>query len=95
MSLTQELSRYFDQAVRARGIQYYQGPGVKITFADPWEVQAIVSGSEDYAVTLTREKNLVTGSCECPYAEDGAPCKHLWAVVMTTERDGHLKGDNG
>ncbi|NOT62536.1 MAG: hypothetical protein HOP19_20210 [Acidobacteria bacterium] len=96
MSLTQELSRYFEQAVRARGVQYYQANGgIKITFSDPWEVQAVVSGSEDYAVTLTREKHNILGSCECPVAQGMAPCKHLWAVVMAAERDGHLKGEDG
>ncbi len=96
MSLTQELTRYFEQAVRARGLQYYQGHnGAKVSFGDAREVQAIVSGSEDYAVRLTREQNEITGSCECPYAQDGAPCKHLWAVVMMAERDGYLKDENG
>ena len=42
-------------------------------------LKAIVSGSEEYAVTIVLAEGKVSGSCTCPY---GDVCKHLVATLL-------------
>jgi superfamily II DNA or RNA helicase len=57
-------------------------------------VRADVEGSESepYRVQLTRDsggKRPGLGvSCTCPYFEDGLPCKHIWAVILSVTGSG-------
>jgi uncharacterized Zn finger protein len=44
------------------------------------ELRAVVCGSEPYRVWL--DQMTLEGDCECPYADQGAFCKHLVAVGL-------------
>ena len=78
-SLCTLLIRQFSTQSRLRG-DHYAGIGlVRIVKATPDEVDAIVSGSEEYRVRLTRTGHdalTVTASCECTFDIDRfQPCK--------------------
>jgi len=48
------------------------------------EIRAVVCGSEPYRVRL--DQQTLEGDCECPYADQGAFCKHLVAVGLAELR---------
>ncbi len=50
------------------------------------QIQAIVSGVDDYEVEINFHNNHITDMyCSCPYAEDGHNCKHMAAVLYKWE----------
>jgi uncharacterized Zn finger protein len=62
---------------------------------DGAEVNAVVTGSFEYDVTLRRERGRLTGECSCPWSQEGNFCKHCVAVGLAVlgapgagERDG-------
>ena len=48
----------------------------------PDEVDAIVVGSFEYDVTLSRERGVLAGRCSCPWGQEGNFCKHCVAVGL-------------
>lgn len=46
------------------------------------EINALVSGSFEYDVTLWRERGALTGECSCPWSQEGNFCKHCVAVGL-------------
>lgn len=53
-------------------------------------ITAEVEGTDVYEVTLTinpKTEKLEDYYCDCPYGEDGTPCKHLAAVLCALEED--------
>jgi uncharacterized Zn finger protein len=46
------------------------------------EINAIVTGSFEYDVTLCRERGELTGECSCPWSQEGNFCKHCVAVGL-------------
>jgi superfamily II DNA or RNA helicase len=89
VSLAPRIASYFDPPIRERGAAYVAQGRVRIVHGSPTEVRARVRGTQDYAVTLAAVGSKIVAACDCPYAED-AFCKHLWAVVRASDRDGHL-----
>jgi len=63
---------------------------VRIVQGTPVGVWATVRGSITYNVALSLEGKELHMSCSCPYFADNGPCKHLWATILTAERQGHL-----
>jgi len=56
-------------------------------------VEAVVRGTDEYAVSLTwsPKGRLLEGNCTCPYFDDRlAICKHIWATVLAAEEGGFL-----
>lgn len=46
-------------------------------------ITAMVSGSDDYDVTLTTDSaGALSGDCDCPFGQDGNFCKHCVAVGL-------------
>src|SRR6185312_11719450 len=48
----------------------------------PDEGDAIVVGSFEYDVTLSRERGALAGQCSCPWGQEGNFCKHCVAVGL-------------
>lgn len=90
--LTAKLASDFSKKTRQKGTAYYQMRRVEIMRGDHKQVDAIVSGSNDYAVALKWEPKEKTlhARCECAYFEGGQTCKHLWAVILAADAANHL-----
>lgn len=78
----------FQPRILQRGWNYYEEDAVKGLSREGDRVQALVRGSEPepYDVEIDLSGGEVQSwSCDCPYAEDGTPCKHLAAVFYALE----------
>jgi len=90
---TSRLRDSVEPRIRRRGLEYFQSGHVDIIVGGDLDVHAIVSGTEDYDVSL----GLCAGgralwcACTCPYHEDRAEvCKHAWALALDCEANGYL-----
>ena len=71
----------FAPHILQRGRAYYREGAVETLQREGGIVKAAVLGSERYRVEIDLEDEQIAGwSCDCPYALDGTPCKHLAAV---------------
>lgn len=78
----------FPPHIWQRGVDYYRDGRVLNLHYRNSEVTAQVEGSEIYtvSVTLNKDRNRITDYfCNCPYGEDGTPCKHLAAVLCAVQ----------
>jgi superfamily II DNA or RNA helicase len=71
--------------IRNRGADYARYGAVKLhrrrSAVEP--VSAIVTGSEEYLVTLRYEERALWAACTCPYYDDRVDvCKHIWATLI-------------
>ena len=92
MGITQKVAREFREAVRDRGLVYFNKGRVAITASSPGEVVARVRGTDKYKVRVRLRGIKLIASCSCPYSgsNGGAPCKHLWATVLAVDARGLL-----
>lgn len=67
----------------ARGAVYEREDRVRVATNDPGRVEAIVHGTEPYALALWVEHGRPGWFCACPAALDGSLCKHLVAAALT------------
>src|SRR5436305_1486265 len=95
MTLATLLAHFVDWRVRERGRQYFQTGKVQIVSAGPEDVEAMVSGGEEYRVSLRREEANVWVFCSCAFFEGGEPCKHVWATVLAADERKALRGSAG
>ena len=59
-------------------------------------VEAFVFGQGLYQVILVRDGRRLRASCTCPYfLNEDEYCKHLWATILASDRDGLLVEGNG
>lgn len=81
----------FTPSLRARGEEYARDRRVEVIEATPAVVRARVYGTESYDVVIRAIGNhRLDMQCTCPYALDHGNCKHIWAVLVTSERSGAL-----
>ena len=68
-------------SVYRRGESYFESEAISsLTFHhEKTQLKAIVSGEDDYTVTIGISEGEVSGSCTCPY---GDVCKHLVATML-------------
>jgi len=92
MGITQKVGREFREAVRERGLVYFNKGQVAITAASAGEVVARVRGTDKYKVRIRLRGIKLIASCSCPYygSNGGAPCKHIWATVLAIDARGLL-----
>ncbi len=86
----------FDVALstRSKGLSYFQSGAVVQIDGAEWMAHALVRGSRDYRVRITRDGPGFTATCECPYFLDRLEvCKHVWASLLAAEDRGLLQGD--
>jgi superfamily II DNA or RNA helicase len=95
MTLATLLAHFVDWRVRERGRAYFQTGKVKLLIAEPELVEAAVTGSEEYRVSLRREEANLRVFCSCPFFDSGEPCKHVWAAVLAADGSKALRGSNG
>ncbi|HEY3571529.1 MAG TPA: DEAD/DEAH box helicase [Thermoanaerobaculia bacterium] len=95
MTLATLLAHFVDWRVRERGRYYFQTGRVQIVGAGPETVEAVVSGTEQYKVSLRREEANVWVFCTCAFFEGGEPCKHVWATVLAADERKALRGSAG
>ena len=87
MSLISKLSRHFGRGVRKRGEDYHKMGRVVIDSGTPNRVNARVKGSERYNVEISLTGPILRTYCSCPYIVSmDQPCKHIWAVVLESDR---------
>jgi len=90
MKLSQRLEGEFKTAVRQRGLNYHWQHQIRIRSGDARAVQADVTGSERYGITLHWDDPFLTVWCDCPFFEKDGPCKHLWGTILAAEAQGYL-----
>lgn len=66
----------FQTHILQRGRDYYEGDAVESLSQEGDRVQARVPEPYDVEIDLSGGE-IQSWSCDCPYAEDGIPCKHL------------------
>jgi SWIM zinc finger len=91
MSLMAQFASHFDGAIQDRGANYFRTGRVHIDSTSASRVVAIVRGSSRYRVELERQGRKIHASCTCPYF-DVDLCKHIWAVILATEKQQLLHG---
>jgi superfamily II DNA or RNA helicase len=84
------LTALFPDAVRRRADDYVRRDAVRIARRSNDTILAVVEGSRAYAVELHAAPGQVMLTCTCPFAEERGVCKHLWAVIVLTDRNGAL-----
>ena len=71
----------FAPRILQRGLAYYREGAVKMLQRKGDVVNAVVLGRERYRVEIGLKGDEITDwSCDCPYASEGTPCKHMAAV---------------
>ncbi|MCC4601093.1 SWIM zinc finger family protein [Xanthomonas melonis] len=70
----------------ARGLVYADQDRVTLQTVEPLRVDAIVSGSDDYAVELVWRNGRLQGRCDCPIGQQAEFCKHQVAVALSWAR---------
>jgi len=82
--------RLFNPVILERGFDYHRNKKAEILNLSADEVNAVVSGSDDYEVNIYFSDGEIEDMyCNCPYASDGNNCKHMAAVLYMFE---NLKG---
>ena len=93
-SLTALAGMQVDRQVQKRGVPYFHTGAVQILESDDHTVEAAVQGTDEYTVLLQFDEHdlVLNASCTCPYFSDrSAICKHIWATLLTCEKDGLLR----
>jgi len=76
----------FNPVILERGYDYYRNGNAEILSSMADEVNAVVSGSDDYEVSIYLSDGEIEDMyCDCPYASDGNNCKHMAAVLYLLE----------
>ncbi len=91
MSLASKLAFQVDRVVQSRGMQLFASGAVRITTAEWNHLHAQVKGGQLYEVCLQLLYGHVAVSCECVYFQDAGTCKHIWATILQSDREGHLR----
>lgn len=63
-----------------RGLEYVEA--VEELEFEGAEINAIVTGTYEYDVTIWRERGTLAGQCSCPWSQEGNFCKHCVAVGL-------------
>lgn len=81
-------SELFPPHIWQRGRNYYRGGHVLDIRHLGNRITAEVEGTELYTVSVALDSGtnrIEDHSCDCPYGEDGTPCKHLAALLCALE----------
>ena len=78
--------KLFNPVILERGFDYHRNKKAEILNLSADEVNAVVSGSDDYEVSIYLSDGEIDDIyCDCPYASDGNNCKHMAAVLYLFE----------
>ena len=91
LSLASALAPDVPEHIRAKGSAYFAHGAIVSIGGTQERISAIVEGSRDYNVEITREKDGFIGACDCPFFQDRFHvCKHIWAAVLAADSRGLL-----
>ena len=82
------MNSFFTDTILERGKKYFEQNRVfSVNQKDDKTYTAIVLGSEAYhtKITLDEHYNVMSATCDCPYAKDGHHCKHEAALYFAIE----------
>lgn len=80
--------RFFSEKILARGQDYYKQNAVTHLEIIHNTVQAVVSGSVPYYVTIKMQDTVpIKWKCTCPYIEKHDECKHIAAVLYALDAE--------
>ena len=82
------MSSFFTDTILERGKKYFEQNRVfSVNQKDDQTYTAIVLGSEAYhtKITLDEHYNVMSATCDCPYANEGHHCKHEAALYFAIE----------
>ncbi len=87
MSLADRCIHHFNSGIRARGEQYVLERRVSIQSVGRNELRALVRGESEYEVVLDWEfsREQLAVCCTCPYYDEHAICKHIWATILAAD----------
>ncbi len=87
MPLADRCIHQFNSGVRSRGEQYFLEDRVSVRTRGASDFRAFVHGEAEYEVVLdwgfSREQLAVC--CTCPYYDEHANCKHIWATILAAD----------
>ncbi|HET9170409.1 MAG TPA: SWIM zinc finger family protein [Actinospica sp.] len=69
-----------------RGLDYVEA--VEELEFEGAEINAIVTGTYEYDVTIWRDRSKLEGQCSCPWSQEGNFCKHCVAVGLAALASG-------
>ncbi|MCC6388994.1 MAG: DEAD/DEAH box helicase [Bryobacterales bacterium] len=95
MYLQRFLSHSFHASTRAAGASLFDGGFVRILGGNQWSIDAVVRDPREWKVSLRREGDCVTPSCDCLQPGEGGLCKHVWAAVLAADSKSYLLGRMG
>ena len=76
----------FSNTILNRGRDYFENGHVYELDCAHHCLKAVVCGSDDYEVEIHfADGEILSMTCDCPYAEDGNNCKHMAAVLFAWE----------
>lgn len=88
-------SELFEDKILLRGKNYYLNGHVHNIDFNKNIISAVVYGTQKYNVKIKLKDNYIDyWSCDCPYAEDATPCKHLAAVLFAVNNSNIDNQDN-
>jgi uncharacterized Zn finger protein len=90
MKLSDITRNLVDPNIRAKGKLYAEWNQVKILSASDRKIDAKVhgSGKNVYDVSISIEPDNIIVNCTCPFFESYGACKHIWATILTAEKNG-------
>ena len=92
MSLLTIFKNQISAQNRARGHGYVNLRAVRILSADEKSASARITGTRPNTVNLERAGKSLFYSCDCrQFNNNGDVCVHIWAALLTLEKDGHLE----
>lgn len=83
-------SELFPPHIWKRGRDYYRDGRIMAIRRSKNRIIAEIEGTELYIVSVSLDpvtNRIEDHSCNCPYGEDGTPCKHLAALLCSLEDD--------
>ena len=91
MSLASKLAFQVDRGVQFRGTKLFESGAVRLTTVETNHVHAEVHGGNIYEVCLQFLYGDLVVACGCPYFADQGACKHIWATILQSDREGALQ----
>lgn len=75
----------------SRGQDYFQGSSAALEEVGETSASLKVEGTKLYNVRFdwgTSGGTAVSATCDCPFYQDGAFCKHVWAAILVLDEQG-------
>jgi len=85
-SLAVTFAAAFAAKVRDRGERYYSNGAVEIEYAIGNLLEATVTGSEMYDVSVQIDGEMLRVECTCKFVEQGELCKHIYATLLAADK---------